>query len=133
VAQFLISKAIRSLFVNYFPDPERFKRKKESNPYEQVINWFNSNNEIDLLLEESNRDYELKLGSITGLPELVKLYYKSLPSEDRLLLMEFVLYGLASYSQLNRLALDSGMLFKDLFSSVFSNDAEEDDPGFSSN
>ena len=133
VAQFLISKAIRSLFINYFPDPERFKRKKEANPYEQIINWFNANNEIDLLLEESNQEYESKLSSIKGLSELVKQYYKSLPADERLLKMEFVLYGLAAYSQLNRLALDSGMLFKDLFSSVFSNDTEDDDPGFSSN
>jgi hypothetical protein len=32
---------------------------------------------------------------------------------------------LASYSQLNRMALDSSMLFKDLFSSVFNNDDDE--------
>ncbi len=128
VAQFLIAKAIRTLFVNYFPDPERFKRKKESNPYEQIITWFNNNNEVDLLLDEKSQDYTRKLKSVDGLKTLVDLYYKSLLEPDRLLLMEFVLYGLASYSQLNRLALDSGMLFKDLFSSVFfADDLDEDD------
>jgi hypothetical protein len=41
--------------------------------------------------------------------------------------MEFVLYGLAAFSQLNRDTLDQHVLFKDLFSSVFK--SEEDDFG----
>lgn len=132
VAQFLIAKAIRTLFVNYFPDPERFRRKKENNPYESILNWFNSNNEVDMLLEETALQYARKLKSVDGLKSFVDQYYKSLPESERILLMEFVLYGLASYSQLNRLALDSGMLFKDLFSSVFtSGDSGED--GFGNN
>jgi magnesium chelatase subunit I len=125
VANFLIAKAIRSLFVNYFPDPERFKRKKETNPYDTITNWFNSDHDIDLLLDEEKQGYESKLKKVDGLKDLVNLYYKSLPEDERLLLMEFVLYGLASYSQLNRMALDSSMLFKDLFSSVFNNDDDE--------
>ncbi len=133
VAQFLIATAIRSLFVNYFPDPERFKRKKETNPYEAIVNWFNSNNELDLLMDEPAKEYARKLKSVDGLSALVDVYYKSLPETERLLLMEFVLYGLASFSQLNRIAIDSGMLFKDLFSSVFSAEDEDEDEGFSAN
>jgi magnesium chelatase subunit I len=117
--------------VNYFPDPERFKRKKEVNPYENILNWFNSNHEIDLLLEDKTADYASKLKSVKGLKELIDQYYKSLSENDKLLLMEFVLYGLAAFSQLNRLALDNGMLFKDLFSSVFSADDLDDE--FSAN
>jgi len=124
VAHFLITTSIRSLFVNYFPDPERFKRKKETNPYEKILNWFNGN-EVDLMLDGTKQDYESKLKSVDGLKDLVNQYYKSLPEEERLLLMEFVLYGLAAYSQLNRLTLDSSMLFKDLFSSVFNSKNED--------
>ncbi|HPH81841.1 MAG TPA: magnesium chelatase [Flavobacteriales bacterium] len=131
VAQFLIAKAIRTLFVNYFPDPERFKRKKEANPYETILNWFNSNHEIDLMLEDKTANYANKLKSVNGLKELIDQFYKSLSENDKLLLMEFVLYGLAAFSQLNRLALDNGMLFKDLFSSVFSADDLDDE--FSAN
>ena len=84
------------------------------------------------MLEESALQYARKLKTVDGLKSFVDQYYKSLPETERILLMEFVLYGLASYSQLNRLALDSGMLFKDLFSSVFtSGDMGED--GFGSN
>ena len=97
------------------------------------MNWFNSNNEMDLLMDEPAKEYARKLKSVDGLSGLVDVYYKSLPETERLLLMEFVLYGLASFSQLNRIAIDSGMLFKDLFSSVFSAEDEDEDEGFSAN
>jgi magnesium chelatase subunit I len=130
VAQYLVTQAIRSQFINYFPDPERFKRKKEENPYSKVLEWFNNNGEVDLLLEESQQSFDKKLGSVKGLDELVDLYYKKAGKEEKLLLKELVLYGLAAFSQLNRLALDNSVLFKDLFSSVFSSDDPTDDLNF---
>jgi magnesium chelatase subunit I len=128
VAQFLISQAIRSQFINYFPDPERFKRKKEENPYREVLAWFNSNKEIDLLLEDKQHDFENKLNAVKGLDKLIDLYYKKSDAKEKLLMKEFVLYGLAAFSQLNRLALDNSVLFKDLFSSVFNPDDIEGFP-----
>jgi magnesium chelatase subunit I len=122
VAKFLISKAIRTQFVNYFPDPERIKRAKEKNPYEQVILWFNQNNEVDLLLDEPNAGWREKLLLVEGLDTLVKQFHKEANEDEKLLLMEFALYGLASFSLINRMALDSNVLFKDLMSSVFSDD-----------
>jgi len=135
VAQFLITQAIRSQFVNYFPDPERFKRKKESNPYTALLDWFNSGNEVDVLMEDSQLVWTRKLNAIQGLDGLIDMYYKQAGVDEKLLLKEFVLFGLAAYSQLNRLNLDNGMLFKDLFSSVFSSDDEdeEEEDDFSAN
>ena len=127
VAKFLISKAMRTQFVNFFPDPERIKRAKEKNPYEQVIQWFNQNNEVDILLDESNAGWREKLLLVDGLEALVKQYHKESKEDERLLLMEFALYGLASYSMINRMALDSNVLFKDLMSSVFSDEDFEDE------
>ena len=135
VAQFLITQAIRSQFVNYFPDPERFKRKKESNPYTALLDWFNNGNEVDVLMEDAQVDWTRKLNAIQGLDGLIDMYYKQAGADEKLLLKEFVLFGLAAYSQLNRLNLDNGMLFKDLFSSVFSSDDEdeEEEDDFSAN
>ena len=131
VAQFLISKAIRTLFVNYFPDPERFKRKKEQNPYTKVIEWFNANNSVDMLLDATKLEYGEKLNKISGLTEAVSAYHKGLSEDDLHLMMEFVLYGLAAHSQITQNKLDSSILFVDLFSSVFNNDEDygEDEIG----
>jgi magnesium chelatase subunit I len=134
VAKFLISKAIRTQFVNYFPDPERIKRAKEKNPYEQVILWFNQNNEVDLLLDEPNAGWREKLLLVEGLESLVKQFHKEANEDEKLLLMEFALYGLASFSLINRMALDSNVLFKDLMSSVFSDeDFDEDEEDYNLN
>lgn len=41
--------------------------------------------------------------------------------------MEFALHGLAEYSQLSKKLLDTGMQFKDLFSSMFDMEAPDED------
>lgn len=130
VAQFLINQAIRSQFTNFFPDPERFKRKKEESPYTEVLNWFNNNGEIDILLEEDESTFKSKLDSVKGLDTLVDKYYKKSSAEDKLLMKELVLYGLASFSQLNRIALDQSVLFKDLFNSMFTSSETDEDFNF---
>ena len=43
--------------------------------------------------------------------------------------MEFILHGLAEYSQLSKLKLETGFQFKDMLSSMFTmSDVEETDP-----
>ena len=69
-----------------------------------------------------------------GLDTLVKQFHKEANEDEKLLLMEFALYGLASFSLINRMALDSNVLFKDLMSSVFSDDDfDEEDEDYNLN
>lgn len=122
VAQNLIGKAIRSVFQQYFPDPEKVKKKKEETPYQQIIDWFGAGNVVDLFSDMENEGYSRELARVPGLAEIVKKYYPKAKGEERLYLMEFVLHGLAEYSQLNKNLLTGGIQFKDLFSSMFSMD-----------
>ena len=119
VAQNLIGKAIRTQFTNYFPNPEKLKKKKEPSPFNEITEWFASGNELDLLTDASNKDYANGLLKIPGLSEVVKKYFPKTKGEERLLLMEFVLHGLAEYSMLSKNLLSTVLRFKDLFSSVF--------------
>jgi magnesium chelatase subunit I len=80
---------------------------------------------VDLFMDDTQAALEKKLFSVRGLKELVDQYYKKQSAEEKVLLMEFVLYGLAAYSQLNRDTLDQHVLFKDLFSSVFNSEDED--------
>jgi magnesium chelatase subunit I len=41
--------------------------------------------------------------------------------------MEFTLHGLAEYSLLSKFKLESGVQFKDMLSSMFTNESEEID------
>lgn len=126
VAFNLMGKAIRTLFAQYFPDPEMLKRRKdESNPYERIIGWF-SKNDLELEADISEKEYRKKLDEVPNLEKLVKKYNPNIQGEEKYLLMEFVLHGLAEYSLLSKNVLEEGLSFSDLFNSVFSMDDFDD-------
>jgi magnesium chelatase subunit I len=127
VAQNLVGKAIRTQFVNYFPDPEKFRKQKDKSPYKKISNWFGDGNTTDLLNDMSNVDYEKSLKAVPGLLDLVNDFHKGLDSNMKLFFMEFALHGLAEFSLISKHNLTSGLQFKDLLSSMFSLPKEEDD------
>ncbi len=129
VAQHLIGKAIRSQFVKYFPNPEDGKKKlrrKEGEespgkqPFDHVKEWFASGNQIDLMVDSSDKEYYKALDSVAGLAAVVDQFAPGLKEQDQYFFMEFVLHGLAEYSQLSKARLETGHRFNDLFDSVFS-------------
>jgi len=118
VAQILIGKAVRTLFGNYFPDPEKMKKKKEGNPYLPVMHWFGQGNMVDLLNDIPDPEYRKSLTDIPGLQKLVKAYHPKAEGQEQLLLMEFALHGLAEFSMLSKNRLEKGLQFKDLLSGM---------------
>ncbi len=133
VAQNLVGKALRAQFVNYFPDPDKFRKQKEKSPYKKIADWFGEGNTIDLLNDMPNADYERTLKSVPGLLDLANEFHKGQETFIKLFLMEFALHGLAEYSMISKNNLTSGLQFKDLLSSMFTLpksgriDEEEDD------
>lgn len=126
VAYHLIGKAVRTMFSFHFPDPERIKRKKETNPYLPVIEWFGKGHELEFTGEMPQQEYAYKLREVDGLEALVKKYFPKAGPEQSLLLMEFVLFGMAEYSLISRHIDDDVATFSDIFNSVFS-DTDEDE------
>jgi magnesium chelatase subunit I len=131
VAQSLIGKAIRTLFLAYYPNPENLKKKKNArNPFNKVQEWFGEN-EMDILSDCTNRDYEARLRTIDGLDDLVDEYHNKLGREEKLFMMEFALHGMAEFSLVGKQLLDKGLQFKDLLNSMMSeSDDEYDDDVF---
>jgi magnesium chelatase subunit I len=122
VAFALMGKALRTLFAQYFPDPELVKkRKNEPNPYAQVIAWFGKN-QLELESALSEKDHRRALDSVPGLNKLAERYNPGLKGDELYLMMEFILHGLAEYSMLGKSMLDGTLSFTDLFNSVFSMD-----------
>jgi magnesium chelatase subunit I len=121
VAQILIGKAIRTQFVKFFPDPEKFKRSSTDNPYTKITEWFRKGNSLDVLHDLSNSAYEKALQGVPGLLDLVKKFQPKASGAEQLFLMEFALHGMAEYSLLSKYSLERGGTgFKDLFQSMFS-------------
>ncbi|MDQ8053010.1 MAG: sigma 54-interacting transcriptional regulator [Pedobacter sp.] len=127
VAHTLIGKAIKSLFPRYFPDPERAKKSKSANPYNQVTAWFTDGNALDIADNLTLAQYKKALMQVEGLQELVAQYHPKLSENQALLLMELVLHGLAEYSQLSKNYLHGGFGFADMFESLFNSDLTDDD------
>ena len=58
VAQNLVGKALRTQFVNYFPDPDKFRKQKDKSPYKKISIWFGDVITVDLILDMPQSDFE---------------------------------------------------------------------------
>ena len=140
VAHILISKAIRNMFDKYFPSPDKTSRKDsnvraktqpekfqtEPGLYNSITNWFNKGNMVDIINTSSDKDYENTVSKVPGLKEIVKKYQPGINGRDNILMMEFVLHGLAEYSMLSKFRLENGLQFKDMLSSMFTVSEEDE-------
>lgn len=128
VAMNLVDKAIRTQFVNYFPNPETLKKrrnvskpsqeKEEENPYRAITSWFDKGNHLNISFNTPDKEKIVLLYQVDGLHSLVKKFFKQAHEEESALLMEFVLHGLASYSLISKKIFESTVEFKDLIGSM---------------
>lgn len=124
VAYNLLEKSIRSVFAQYFPNPETFKKRKGKepaieNPYKAITGWFDAGNALNIFLETKDADKILMLYKVNGLHALVKKYFNIPGEKENALLMELVLHGLAAYSLISKKIIDGKIEFKDLMGSMF--------------
>lgn len=126
VAMNLLDKAIRTQFIQYFPNPETLKKKRnqqaaEENPYRSIQSWFDKGNSLNLLFHTKDADKIQQLYKVDGLHALVKKHFKQVNEKEAALLMEFVLHGLAAFSMISKKILESRIEFKDLMGSMLGN------------
>src|ERR1700761_7451616 len=127
VANILIGKAVKTLMLKFFPDPEKAKKAKAPNPYAEIIGWINEGNTLAVIDDLPLNEYKKALNEVAVLKDLVKKFHPRLAESQQLILMEFVLHGLAEFSQLNKGFLDNGFAFSDMFNSLFNLEPDEDD------
>jgi magnesium chelatase subunit I len=142
VATNLVDKAIRTQFIQYFPNPETMKkrapRKGETpqavdNPFRSIISWFDKGNHLNLFFGVKDKDKINMLYAVDGLHALVKKTFSNANEKEAALLMEFVLHGLSSYSLISKKIMETSVEFKDLMGSMIniqssgSFDDEEDE------
>jgi magnesium chelatase subunit I len=122
VAFNLLEKAFRSQFVNYFPNPELFKKRKgtggEENPYKPIIGWFDKGNHLDVFFNAKDDDKVRLLYKVDGLHAFVKKHFRNTSEKEMALLMEFVLHGLSAYSMISKKVVEGKIEFKDLIGSM---------------
>jgi magnesium chelatase subunit I len=67
----------------------------------------------------SEKDHIAQIDKIKALTTVVNNYQKNLSKADSILLREFMLHGLAEYSQISKRRMESTVLFSDLVGSIF--------------
>ncbi len=139
VAMNLLDKAIRSQFVQYFPNPDSIKKraprkgeapKPVDNPYRSIISWFDKGSHLNSFFNAKDGDKLNQLYTVDGLHALVKKTFPQANEKEAALLMEFVLHGLSSYSLISKKILETSVEFKDLMGSMLnmqSSSPEEDE------
>jgi len=117
VAKTLIGAAVKTLFLDYFPEIKKLKQKDEVTPYDEIIEWFFEESNFELLDGMTNEMYKSELDKIVPLTELINKYQPNFVDEDRYFLKEFVLWALVEHKKLNKSRFTEGYKFNDLYGS----------------
>jgi magnesium chelatase subunit I len=137
VSKALVGRSVREVFRKYFPDPLVKKSKRHSpqgtggelgqpasEPYTEIIKWFEGGNYIELSDEMSFREYFDALKKVGGLEKTVRNYIKTIENEYELAsMMEFMLDGLHNNSKIAKDELEDGssVSYKDMVGAMLFN------------
>lgn len=135
VAYRLLGQALRTTFVQYFPDPQSFKKgrdagkaKAKPSPYQPIIDWFGKGNDLILLQGDSDDTYMERLYRVDGLYSAVKQFYPEAESAEAGLLMEFMLHGISEFSLISKKGIEKGgYAFGDMLGSMMNLNLDEED------
>ncbi|MEM1095910.1 MAG: AAA family ATPase [Bacteroidota bacterium] len=134
VARLLIGRAVKSIFVRYFPDPG--DKEKGRVPYQAVIRWFSKGNTLDLDPQMDAKAYRSTLGKVDGLEALVRKHTTPNTDAELLPMMEFVLEALHQHSLIGKDLLHGTTSYSDMMGSMLSSlgsfdfDDDEDDDDY---
>ncbi|MBP7272226.1 MAG: AAA family ATPase [Saprospiraceae bacterium] len=124
VAMELLGGAIQKVFLEYFPNPDKLKKKTDKDPYATIKDWFTAGNHVEFLNDDNDDTYRRSLLKVAGLKKLLE--NSSIKEEDQFAFMELVINGLAEFDLLNKEFLESKLQFRDLLADML-NDMDEDE------
>ncbi len=116
VAQLLIGRAVKSIFLRYFPDPT--DRKRGRAVYQKVLDWFSKGSAVTLRPDMPLVAYAQALDAVDGLAEVAKKHLTFSTPQEKASAMEFVLEGLHQHSLVGKDTDDAGRRYSDIMGSM---------------
>lgn len=126
VAINLMGKAFKKMFLSHFPDPDKLRKGRESDPYGTIRAWFTGGNIVNLLNDCSDKEYREALDSVAGLRKLAESVTKTSGAE-LYTYMELILHGLSEFNAINKEVLESSLSFRDLLANMLGDDLFDED------
>ena len=121
VAYNLIGKAVKSLFIEFFPKIGKLQKQGDESPYDDIVSWFfNQKDGFELLDDLKDKEYKNVLDDSTPLNDLLGKYQPNLAKQDSYFVKEFVLWALSEYKLLSKHRFTQGIQFKDPYGSFIS-------------
>ena len=120
ISYHLISEACKTLFPLYFPEIKKLEKQDEKGPYDTLLGWFFSDNELFLEDTLDDRLYQESLENIPDIKNILKKHQPDCKGDDRHFMMEFLLWGLEANKRLNKYRTLEGFQFKDALGSYIS-------------
>lgn len=126
VALALMNEAIKKMFLNHFPNPDKLKKGRERDPYGTLRAWFSGGNNLELMTDSSDKDYHKALDGVAGLRKLAEETL-NLKGDEAYTYMELALHGLAEFNVINKEMLESSFNFRDLLADMLNDDSMFDE------
>jgi magnesium chelatase subunit I len=136
VSKALIGKAIRTVFLKYFPDPlqkqpreraERPERVARDPAYADIIRWFEKGHRVEVSDASSTAEFLRTLRGVDGLEAVTRKHLPDLEEAELPSAMEFVLDALHQCSKIAKDESDRHTLYTDMVGSIFSPSDDLDD------
>lgn len=121
VAWKLFEEALKEVFLQYFPHPDRQKRDRDA--YGVLRAYFAGGNEVQLLNDMPQNAFEDQLNAVAGLSKLIKEYIDTKHSPD--VYKELALHGLAAFQVIGKSMGSHSIDFADPLSSLLDDDDED--------
>lgn len=125
VAMNIIGAAVKKVFLQYFKNPSKLRKGKETDPFGVIRAWFVGGNTVDLFLDFNDKKYKEALESVAGLQKTAES--ADADSRDALTFMELLLHGLTEFEALNKEFIHTKLVFKDFLASNMRGLDDEDE------
>jgi len=128
IAANLIGKAVKEVFLSYFPPPRKPKQAadEEDYTYSEVISYFSNRHHIEISDDSPFEEYSAALHKVKGLKKLAIAHRPATSPEEESLVMEMVLEGLYQHNLIAKESFDKTCRYSDVLATMLK-DVEERD------
>ncbi|MDP6050721.1 MAG: magnesium chelatase, partial [Candidatus Latescibacteria bacterium] len=121
VAEVLIGRAVKAVFIQYFPDAFEADNtaQGEESYYQHVLGWFENGNKVELSDILDDDVFCQKINQVDGLREIADKHIKTNSPAEQAAAMELVLEGLHQNSRLSKNIADGLRSYSDMMGSIF--------------